>query len=106
MQLKTRARISLHKMKSAYRYLGITIRAALVLACMRIDETGQLEVTRLWCRSCEPNGGAKRGIVLNMWLEAGAIYVVALEIEQACLAQLPRNDVENMSSLQITLPCT
>ena len=59
MQLKTRACISLHEMKSAYRYLGITIRAALVLACMRIDETGELEVyqaivsllgAKWWCK--------------------------------------------------------
>ena len=47
MQLKTRACISLHEMKSAYRYLGITIRAALVLACMRIDEVVELEVIRV-----------------------------------------------------------
>ena len=38
------ARTSLHEMKSSYRYLGFAIRAALLLACMRIDRMGDSEV--------------------------------------------------------------
>ena len=37
--------------------------------------------------------------MLSMWLEARAIYRTVLEFEQACVAQLPRNDVENIRQL-------